>query len=244
MNNRTFINHKILILNRIDSTNNYVANLIKEGSIEFGSVIMAEIQTNGRGQRGKTWQSGAFHNLIVSIPADLNLWGIENIFSINQITALALHDFLKKYIDDIKIKWPNDIMINNKKAAGILIENFLSSKNRKSVIGFGVNINQEDFEVERATSLSLETSKKYDLKELIVEVIDAFNKFLNLYHDKGEEYIHRLFDSFLWKLDEEFDFLIDEVWVKGKIKGSTMDGLLVIEVDGNLLEFGNGEVKY
>src|SRR5690554_3889162 len=135
---KALVGQKIIFLEHVDSTNNYTAKVFKSGAISSGTVIMTDIQTNGRGQREKAWQSDAFANLLVSIAADINLWGIRNLISLNHIVALSLQRFLSKYTSEVKIKWPNDIMIKGKKVAGILIETQVTSTQRKSVIGFGV----------------------------------------------------------------------------------------------------------
>lgn len=241
---KAFVGQKIIFLERVDSTNNYTAKVFKSGGIDSGAVIVTDIQTNGRGQRGKEWQSDAFSNLIVSIAADLNLWKINNIISLNHITALALQSFLLKYTENVKIKWPNDIMINDKKAIGILIESFITSTQRNSVIGFGVNINQEKFEAPRATSLSLETGKSYNPKELIYEVIDAFNHIINLYHEIGEKWLHDQYNQQLWMLNTTHPFTINEEIIQGEIITSTMTGELIIQFGNEQKTFLNGQIVY
>ena len=239
-----FVGQKIIFLERIDSTNNYTANVFKSGAIDSGAVILTDIQTNGRGQRGKEWHSDAFSNLMASVAGDLNLWKINNMISLNHITALALQSFLLKYSDNVKIKWPNDIMINDKKAVGILIESHLTSTQRKSVIGFGVNVNQLKFDAPRATSLSLETGKNYNPKELIYEVIDAFNYFINLYHENGENWIHDLFNQQLWKLNEKHPFTINGIVKFGEISHSTISGELIVQFENESESFMNGQVTF
>ncbi len=241
---KAFVGQKIIFLERIDSTNNYTAKVFKSGAIDSGSVILTDIQTNGRGQRGKVWHSDAFSNLIVSIAADLNLWKINNMISLNHITALAIQSFLLKYTKNVKIKWPNDIMINDEKAAGILIESFITSTQRNSVIGFGVNVNQEKFDAPRATSLSLVTGKNYNPRELIYEVIDAFNDFINLYLQNGEKWLHDYYNQQLWKLNTEHLFAFDKKELKGKILTTTLAGELVVQFQDEQKLFLNGQVNY
>lgn len=139
------IGQKIVHLESVDSTNNYTANVFKDGSIEHGTVILADIQTNGRGQRGNTWQSDAFDNITMSIAFDPNLCKINNLISLNHITSIALFNFISSYCDNVKIKWPNDILVNENKIAGILIESQFSGNKMQSVIGIGLNVNQVDF---------------------------------------------------------------------------------------------------
>ncbi|PWH86095.1 biotin--[acetyl-CoA-carboxylase] ligase [Brumimicrobium oceani] len=238
------IGHKIIFLDRVDSTNNYAAKRFKSGGIDSGSVILTDIQTNGRGQRGREWQSDAFSNLIVSITADLNLWKINSMISLNHLTALAIQSFLLKHTENVKIKWPNDIMIKDKKAVGILIESYITSSQRKSVIGFGANINQQNFEAPRATSLSLATGKFYNPKELIYELIETFNHFIEVYHDRGESWIQELYNQQLWKLKTDHLFKFNDQEQYGKINSTTSSGELVVEFPNGQKSFLNGQVAY
>ena len=239
-----FVGQKIIFLERIESSNNYTAKVFKSGGIDSGAVILTDIQTNGRGQRGKEWQSDAFSNLIVSIAADLNLWKINDMISLNHITALALQSFLFKYTKNVKIKWPNDIMVNDRKVIGILIESQITSSQRKSVIGFGVNINQKKFKAQRATSLSLETGKTYNPRELVYEVIDSFNEFINLYHTNGAKWIHDQYNQQLWKLNEEHLFAFDEKNINGIIISTKETGEIIVQFQNERKAFLNGQVSY
>lgn len=241
---KTFVGQKIIFLESVDSTNNYTAKVFKSDVISSGTVIMTDIQTSGRGQREKEWQSDAFANLLVSIAADINLWGIRNLISLNHIVALSLRFFVKKHVSDVKIKWPNDIMVKGKKIAGILIENQITSTQRKSVIGFGVNINQTTFDAPRATSLFLETKRLHQPKMLIYEVINALNYFIQEYHSKGEEYIHQLFNQQLWLNNEEHLFRFDGIEKRGRIVSTTKEGNLVVRFLDEEKHFSNGTVNY
>lgn len=241
---KSLIGHTIIQLDSIDSTNNYALIEFKEGRISSGTIIQAKVQTEGKGQRGKKWSSEPYANLILSIVADLKQWNIKNIISLNHITALAIQRFLSQYTDKVKIKWPNDIMINGKKVAGILIENQLSSQQQKSVIGIGININQTSFPIDRATSLYLETDEIYQPKELVFELIESYRGVLNEYHTKGEECIFNSFNENLWKRREMHRFFIADEEFEGEVVTTTMQGQLVVEVENELNLFLNGEVSY
>ncbi|RFC54817.1 biotin--[acetyl-CoA-carboxylase] ligase [Brumimicrobium aurantiacum] len=243
-NSKAHIGHNIIFLERVDSTNNYAANRFKSGDIGSGAVILTDIQTNGRGQRGKEWQSDAFSSLIVSVVADLNLWKINNIISLNHIVALSIQAFLKKYSENVEIKWPNDLMINDRKVAGILIESFMSSSQRTSIIGFGININQDDFNVPRATSLKIETGISNSPREMIYQVIDCFNHYIDLYHQKGENWVFDEYNKELWKLNQNHSFEFDGETEVGKIVKSTLSGELIVDFNNTEKVFRNGEVKY
>ncbi len=170
----------IIKLSAIDSTNDYL-------KINFSELIKKEIhiaytfnQTNGKGQRGNSWVSEPEKNLAFSIIFSPNNFNIKNQFIINVIFSLFIFNTLKSLqIPDIKIKWPNDIMSGNKKICGILNElKIKGSKVEMIIIGFGLNINQENFEnLPHATSLKILKGINYDLNSLTTLFIENLNKY-------------------------------------------------------------------
>lgn len=244
----TYFGHRIIHLESIDSTNNYTAKVFKADEVPAGSVIMADIQTNGRGQREKTWQSGAFENLTFSLTADIKLWKINTLIDLNRLIAIALHSFFSELKLDPKIKWPNDIMIKGQKASGILIENFFKDGEPKSVVGIGINVNQKEFDFPRATSLSLLKNEDYQPKELLYQFISSLNSTFDSLPLNNSEYIHQTYDDLLWKKDISSPFIDSEQReFEGQIVGTSGDGELIVSKHGSKIEvmkFRNGEIKY
>lgn len=238
------VGHKIIFLKCIDSTNNYSVEAFRSGEIDSGTVVVADFQTKGKGQRGKKWNAKSGLNLLVSITADLDLWKVKNIISLNHIIALSIQYFLFKYISDVSIKWPNDIMVSDKKIAGILIETQVSSSYKKAIIGFGININQHSFAVPRATSLSIETHELYDPKEFLPEIIKILNDLIGEYQVKGEDYLYHLYNQQLWKLNQKHPFDVNGIKKIGEIISTTMDGHLIVGHSDIEKHYFNGEVKY
>ena len=170
----------IIELDSIDSTNNYAMQLIDADKARHGLTITARTQTHGKGQRGKSWAGTPGESLLMSmiiIPEAL----ISGQAAFNAAIAVAVADVLKQLYSKwrVYIKWPNDIIINDKKAGGILIENVLrGNKWAYSVIGLGLNILQRDFpaELPNATSLALSSGMEFDLPELILLVRERILK--------------------------------------------------------------------
>ena len=241
---KPLIGHQIVFLESVDSTNDYAYKEFKSGAIDSGTVIVAAYQTAGKGQRGKTWQAESESSLLVSITADLDLWEIKKLISLNHIVALSIQNFLLQHTPDVYIKWPNDIMVSDKKIAGILIETQMSSTYKKAVIGFGININQTSFEAPRATSLFLETHKKYDPKEFIPKIIEVFNALIKEYQLKGEDYFYQKYNGQLWKLNQIHPFEVNGVEKRGKISSTTIEGQLIVRHADEEHCYSNGEVKY
>ncbi|MEO6837369.1 MAG: biotin--[acetyl-CoA-carboxylase] ligase [Ginsengibacter sp.] len=161
---------KILILDSVDSTNNYAMALIQQEKLIQFKAIFAMEQTHGKGRRGKLWKSTKGDNIILSIPLQMQWLPVSQQFQLSVAVALACHDLVSKYATGhVSIKWPNDIFINDSKAGGILIENIIKGTLWQwTVIGIGLNINQCEFDNFnlKATSLKKTTDKIYDVLEL------------------------------------------------------------------------------
>ena len=117
-----FFGHHLIELISVDSTNNYSTKLIRTGDYQDGTVIMAEYQTEGKGRRGKKWQSLANQNLTFSLIRDLKKFPLEDQFLITQVTSLAILESLKDLgMKNVEIKWPNDILVNRKKIDNMIM---------------------------------------------------------------------------------------------------------------------------
>jgi BirA family biotin operon repressor/biotin-[acetyl-CoA-carboxylase] ligase len=173
---------KLIILESVDSTNNYAMALVQKGGAESGDAVLAMEQTAGKGTRGKYWRSKKGDNIIVSIMVQMQWLQLKQQFELSISVAVACFNFFSKYInEDVKIKWPNDIFINDRKAGGILIENIIKGNLWQwSVIGIGLNINQTGFEKDNLKAISLKdvTGKNYDIIELSKELHEIVLKNL------------------------------------------------------------------
>ena len=127
------IGEVLIELLEIDSTNNYAMRLINEGMAEHGMTIRADYQTEGRGQQGKNWLSEESKNLLFTTILDTTGFSIQKQFILNTFTCLSVAEFLMTNIGlrEVSIKWPNDIYAENKKIAGILIENIIRGTNSR-----------------------------------------------------------------------------------------------------------------
>lgn len=156
-------------LDAIDSTNDYLKQLSKKNKLENFTTVIANEQTNGRGQMGSSWVSDAGKNITMSILVSDLKYSSSTIFDWNVIVSLAVAKALEEAnVPNISIKWPNDIMADSKKVGGILIENSLKQdESFDSIIGIGINVNQENFnDLPKATSLKNKTNKTYNVTEI------------------------------------------------------------------------------
>ncbi len=239
------IGSKITFLDSIDSTNNYVANLINEKNIMNGQVIMADIQGEGRGQRGTQWLSEGGKNILASIYLELDNLAVKNQTLLLKFTAVSIFDALVAIGLTPKIKWPNDILIDGKKICGVLIENqFIGQKIKSSIIGIGLNVNQEKFDIEHATSIRLELKIEQDRMSILGLLLNTFNKNLDILF-MNPNYFEQSYLCNLYKYKEMANFYCESLGkFSGKIEGIAPDGKIIISHQNNLLHFDIKEVKF
>lgn len=169
-----------MVIDAIDSTNNYAMALIQKGIAIDGNAVFAMEQTDGRGRRGRKWKSKKGDNIILSISLQMQWLPILQQFQLSVAVALGCFDLLSKYVPGKTfIKWPNDLFINDTKAGGILIENTIKGTLWQwAVVGIGLNINQTDFETSdlKATSLRMVTQKTFPVLQLAEELYNFILK--------------------------------------------------------------------
>ncbi len=243
---KTEIGHKIIHLERVDSTNNYTAKLLKTDVLEHGTVIMADMQTNGRGQRGNVWQSDPFANLMMSIYVVPKQLTQANHLVLNHCVSLALKGWLEEKLKLVNIKWPNDILVQNKKIAGVLIENSWQGNQLKhSIIGIGLNVNQDRFEQAKSTSLYLESNKRYTPRILALEFCAQLEDYFKQLNTNTIPILKKRYDEQLWLKDQLSDFIThDKQRISGKIQGTNAQGDLIVVNSTETLTFSNGELQF
>jgi BirA family biotin operon repressor/biotin-[acetyl-CoA-carboxylase] ligase len=231
-----FLGKYCIRLEKIHSTNSYLADLCAEKSLPEGTVVIADEQEQGRGQRGTHWESEAGKNLTLSILLKPLFLKPEEQFNLSRMVSLAVSDFVFSLAPHpsslvLKIKWPNDIYVGNRKIAGILIENSVSGNSiSHSVVGIGINVNQEKFSVElpNPTSLKLETRKEFNLEDCLEKLCSCMEKrYLQLRNHSKE--IDSDYLKNLYRFEEWAGYNYKGEKLKGKITGVTKIGKLVLE---------------
>jgi len=244
-----FVGQNLVILKEVGSTNNYLKELLSNSKpVAEGTVIMAESQVAGRGQQQNKWFAEAGKNLTFSLllkPAFLPL--IQQ-FELTKIVSLGVAEALL-YVTGlpVQIKWPNDIYYGDKKLGGILIENLVQgSQIKNSVIGIGLNINQEAFpaELPGATSLHQILHRDYDVKIILSQICNYIEAwYLQLKAGKTEE-IKAQYLSNLYRLNEQHDFKTGDTVFKGTITGVRNDGFLVLSTENGEKEFNLKQIQF
>lgn len=166
---------KITRFKTLDSTNKYLQNLLEEGVDIVDNIVVADFQSSGKGQGKNVWQSENGKNLLFSIALDMSCLRAENQFVLTQMVSIAMINVLKNYLPEehLFIKWPNDIYFKNKKIAGILIKNEIKGMMMgTSIIGIGLNVNQESFDENLPNPISMKmiTGKDYDLESILNDI--------------------------------------------------------------------------
>jgi BirA family biotin operon repressor/biotin-[acetyl-CoA-carboxylase] ligase len=229
----------LIKLDAIDSTNDFLKQLFKESTVEDYTIVMANEQTKGKGQRGAKWISEPGKNLTMSILVKDVQLNNQNIYDFNIAVALSLIKVLKNIqIPNVTIKWPNDIMADSKKVAGILIENLVKPDGSfTAIVGIGLNLNQTNFEnLPQASSLKCFTGKNYELEELALllkDSLEANRQTLNQNADLlWDEYHENLFKKdypspFEDKKGNRFMGIIKKVTRDGKLEVLLNDDSLI-----------------
>tara|TARA_B100001750_G_scaffold248474_1_gene280030 strand:+ start:3931 stop:4683 length:753 start_codon:yes stop_codon:yes gene_type:complete len=248
MNNNSaktlFDNKTYIFMTECLSTNDYLLKLLKKKNYEEGTMVHTNYQKNGRGQRNNEWLSENGKNLTFSFLLEPYV-ELSNQFFLHIITSISIFKTLLKInIKNISIKWPNDIYVNDKKIAGILIENLVYRKFiHKSVIGVGLNINQANFGSLNATSIINETLKKHSLDQILKIFKSTFNKeYLKLNSNK----IHEEFDFYKknligYQVEKKYEYNSDVI--KGKIIDILSDGILVIQTKNSIMKLNFGDIR-
>lgn len=239
-----FFDINLIYLKEIDSTNIYLSNFKK--ILKDWTIVWTNYQTDGKGNIDTTWNSEKNKNLIFSIGINPGLV-IKDYFLLNIITSNAIHKLLSLYCKNIWIKWPNDIILMNKKICGILIENTIYKKNIiRSIIGVGLNVNQTSFNnLLQASSLNKILGIEYNIKELLMKMIYYLQQEFILYHKYGKQIIQNYYVNNLYKKNKISILKINKIQYNGIIQNITQDGKLLVKLDKwNIpIEFSNKEIE-
>lgn len=166
---------------RVDSTNSLASNMLKDQNVLDWTVISTDTQTAGRGQQGTTWQDEPGKNVLMSLISPVISWPVSRIFELNMCVALAVSDVVNSYVD-AGLKWPNDILIGEKKLGGMLLEPTIrGSWVNRLIIGLGINVHQNQWPEENigATSLALHLDESPEVQDLIVSLAHGVSSGVN-----------------------------------------------------------------
>lgn len=242
-----FNQHHIVVQNELESTNNYAKQLVSD-KVEEGTVVLAQFQSKGRGQKGNYWESEAGKNLLFSLILYPDFLEAEFQFSLSMLVSLAIVSVLDEETEQVRIKWPNDIYVGKLKIGGILIENTIKgSKLGSTIVGIGLNLNQEVFSSNAPNPVSLKrlTHKDYDIARILQQFLHNFDSLYYLLKtgrmaDIEKAYLNRLLGKDEWrtyrKHNQDFEAKITGIGEFGKLQ--------MEDRSGQALEFMFKEVEF
>ncbi len=226
------IGSKIIFGKNLTSTNTHASVLLKMNHLQEGTIIYTNFQTEGRGQKGNSWESEDGKNLLISIILFPTIIKPPEQFLISKAVSLGICDFLQRHVNNVSIKWPNDIYVNDDKIAGILIDvSLINNEIENAIAGIGLNINQEKFHSDAPNPVSLSQLKKknFDLNNCLATLaIDLDKRYKQLLSGQrsliDKEYISRLYRFKKWS-----EFMDPHGIFEGRIISVSDSGDLKIE---------------
>jgi len=238
---------KLVKLDAIDSTNEFLKVLSLQKDVDNFTVVSAENQTHGKGQMGSVWSTESGKNLIMSVLIKDCVAEISQLFQLNIAVSLSVIEALKELqIPNLSIKWPNDIMSDAKKIGGILIENTIKSDGTiQSIVGLGLNVNQTKFEnLPRATSLALLCNDFFDKELLLVSIVENL-KSKTRHLNTNAAAFKKNYENWLFKKGVPMPFENQSgIRFMGIIQGTNATGKLEILLENDsIVDFDIKEVQ-
>jgi len=239
--------HQLVFMPECHSTNLELQRLMQQKGSTEGLVVITDNQTAGRGQRGNTWESEPGKNLTFSIALRPSFLAAKDQFYLSMAISLGLYDSISQWLpsSEVKIKWPNDVMLNGRKTCGILIENQLVGQSiEQSVIGIGLNVNQLLFNAPLATSMALEGKKQFTLQDLLEPLFGTLEKrYLQLRTGNVSslrmDYLNEMF-----RKGEEHPFKSEHRMFRGTIVGVDESGKLAMHINDSLEYFDMKQIQF
>ena len=239
---------RIIKLSAIGSTNTFLRQISSAEPIEDYTVVVAEHQTDGRGQMGADWIVQGGKNLTFSVFKEVSFLPLENHFFISIAVSLSVISVLNRLkILKTYIKWPNDILAENKKVCGILIENVIkNNKLTASIIGIGLNVNQAEFaNLPKASSLLKLKGKSFSVEEILHQIIEELQHNFKKLRNKEFSSLKEAYENQLFRKGKPSTFKdSQENLFSGYIQGVSKDGnLRVLLEDDIVLEYDLKEIQ-
>ena len=229
----------LIQLQSVDSTNSYASQLLRMSEVTEGTAILAVQQTHGKGYGGSQWISEPGQNLLFSFILKPGFLPADHQFYLSMCVSNAILDFISGLAGPVCVKWPNDILLQGGKVAGILIENTVLDRNLyTSVIGIGLNVNQKNFPpgLPNPVSLSIAAGTEFDLSDTLTSLFGSLNTHISILYQEEYARIKTAYLNNLQGLNE---------WAIFEDQSGTFEGRIVDVADTGELIVANheGEVK-
>lgn len=251
--NTHYIGKVLHFIEIVNSTNDYAKELLANTSPIHGTVILSFCQTSGRGQYGRKWQAEKNESIAMSVillPQNVEI--LKNaLFSMNKAIAIAVAECVKMTLGNeftVQIKWPNDILVNHRKIAGILIENqFSGNLIKNSIVGVGVNINQSSFppEIPHAVSMKMLDEERRVMSKVVNLLAQRLDKWLIHLYENQISFIENTYNEWLWRKGTTTKFFDEKgVQHEGVINSVDNQGKLILSQNEVLHSFTFGQIRF
>ena len=241
-----FLGKNLLFMPECHSTNSWALELCQQSCPPEGTLLITNRQISGRGQRGNSWEAEPGMNLTFSLILKPTFLAIKDQFMLSIMISVAIRSYLARLLrKSVQIKWPNDILVNEFKIGGILIENQLSgSVLNYSVVGIGLNINQVNFASPAATSVSLIQGSAHDLQSVLDGILTAIEaRYLQLRQNNlvqlRDEYL-----AHLYRIHVPSSFVVGSQQFDGEILGVDEHGRLQVLIQEEVKIFDTKEIAF
>ncbi len=241
---------KVITLQSVGSTNEYMIDQVRQGKIkQEGTVVVAIEQTSGKGLDKNSWESEKGKNLTFSILFKPVFLRADQQFMLNKCVSLGVFDFVMTTIPHrkVNIKWPNDIYVENKKIAGILINNTIEgSELIHSVAGIGININQLNFSDRLRNPVSLKQliRKEFDPNQALNEILYFIeNRYTQLLTNESAQ-LDTDYLNALYRMNEDFTYRFNDRKITARITGISDYGHLQLLTTGERIECDFKEIEF
>ncbi len=244
--NTIFTGKTLVYLPTCHSTNEHAISMLANENPLEGTVVITSEQTAGKGQRGSSWEAQPGQNLTFSLIYKPGFLSISHQFYLNVISSLAVRDTVAEFLhSDVKVKWPNDIYLTDKKIAGILIQNSLKKNNfSTSVIGIGLNVNQTAFSDKKAISMANYSGKSQSLEKVLNFLLEKIEQYYLMLRENRKEELFTLYNNHLYRLNENHVYKTDSGSFEGIITGVDENGRLLIKTAEEVRIFNFKEVAF
>lgn len=224
----------------LDSTNSYAKRNIQ--TLNNYDVIVADNQTSGRGRLSRTWHATSDSLTFSIIIKDKRV--INDFSSLSLLSSVAIYNTLLKYVSNVSLKWPNDVIVNDKKICGILMEAVSSNELDSLILGIGININNDSFPQNiNATSLYLETNKTFDKKVILKEFIANFEYLINENLNGNKTYLE-IFRKNNYLLNKLVEANINNKKQIVLVKDILDDNRILVSYDNEEYALSTGELSF
>lgn len=231
----------------IDSTNDYLMMLGRKGFPE-GVVALADYQTKGRGRFGRKWTSEESKNLLFSLLLRPTFLNIDEIFILTFAAAISVAEVVERATGmEVTLKWPNDVLLQEKKICGILLEgSFDTGILNYVVMGIGLNVNQKSFDgtlLWTATSMAIATGKEFDRDELMLSFLSHFSAIYDIVRKRDFYFLMKRWKERCKMFGKRIEVNVGDKSFTGIFEDVGDDGRLVLKTLEGIRYFNAGEVK-